>query len=207
MPPWCRHTHNATPTRPPANLAALNAQAEMIISTETRRLGDDVMQHGPSEPALHALDVIHDRIESPASKLLRTVEPWSSYVVLPLFALANAGVAWQSGLVEQHAMLMSAIALGLLLGKPLGILGACALAAVLRVAGKPEAYTWRQLAGAATLAGIGFTMSLFIAGEAFHGPAEFAAAKIAIFAASLVAAAAGALLLLPRVRVAESDAR
>ena len=192
----------ATPARPPANLAALNAQAEMIISAEMRRLDDDVMQHGPSEPALDALDAIHDRIESPASKLLRTIAPWSSYAVLPLFALANAGVAWQSGLVEQHSRLMGAIGLGLTLGKPLGILGACALAVASRLAAKPEAYTWRQLAGAATLAGIGFTMSLFIAGEAFHDAAEFAAAKIAIFAASLAAAAAGTLLLWPRVRAA-----
>ena len=54
------------------------------------------MQHGPSEPALQAMDVIHDRIESPASKLLRSIEPWSSYIVLPLFALANAGVVYLS---------------------------------------------------------------------------------------------------------------
>jgi NhaA family Na+:H+ antiporter len=54
-------------------------------------------------------------------------------------------------------------------------------------ASKPEAYTWRQLTGAGLLAGIGFTMSLFIAGQAFEDPAEFAAAKIAIFLASLIA--------------------
>jgi len=59
---------------------------------ETKRRGEAVLRHGPSEPALRALDAIHDRIESPANKLLRNLEPWSSYVVLPIFALANAGV-------------------------------------------------------------------------------------------------------------------
>src|SRR5690606_30152944 len=89
-----------TPTRPPANLHALVAQAEMVMRTElSQAKGDDgVMRHGPSEPALRAIDAIHDRIESPADKLLRTVEPWSSYVVLPLFAFANAGVAWMPGI-------------------------------------------------------------------------------------------------------------
>ena len=187
-----------TPTRPPANLAALNAQAEMVIQAEIRRLGERVMHHGPSEPALRALDVIHDRIESPASKLLRTIEPWSSYAVLPLFALANAGVVWSAGLLSGHGELMAAIVMGLVVGKPLGILAAAALAVGLRLALKPPTYSWRQLAGAAALAGIGFTMSLFIAAHAFPGAADFAAAKIAIFAASLLAGAVGVTLLWPR---------
>ncbi len=181
-----------TPTRPPANLAALQAQAEMIIRAETRRA--DVMRHGPSEPALRALDVVHDRIESPASKLLRTVEPWSSYVVLPLFALANAGVAWSSD-IFRHGMLMLAIVAGLVAGKPVGIVITSWLAVRLGIAEKPDAYSWRQLLGAGTLAGIGFTMSLFIAGQAFEEAAEFAAAKVAIFIASLAAGALGVALL------------
>ena len=50
-----------------------------------------MLRHGPSEPALRALDAIHDRLESPADRMLRAIEPWSSYLVLPVFALANAG--------------------------------------------------------------------------------------------------------------------
>jgi NhaA family Na+:H+ antiporter len=192
-----------TPTRLPANLAALNAQAEMVIQAEMRRMGDGVMHHGPSEPALRALDVVHDRIESPASKLLRTLEPWSSYVVLPVFALANAGVTWTSGVMEQHAALMAAIMLGLVVGKPIGIVAASALAVGLRIAAKPATYTWRQLAGAGALAGIGFTMSLFIAARAYPEAAQFAAAKIAIFAASLLAGSIGVALLFPRAQTRE----
>lgn len=184
-----------TPTRPPANLHALMAQAETVIQAETEYFGESIMRHGPSEPALRALDIIHDRIESPASKLLRSIGPWSSYVVLPVFAFANAGVVWSPDIIEGHTGLILAIILGLVLGKPLGIALMAWVAVRLGVAVKPAEYTWRQLTGAGALAGIGFTMSLFIAGQAFPDEADFAAAKIAIFIASLIAGGVGILIL------------
>jgi NhaA family Na+:H+ antiporter len=96
--------------------------------------------------------------------------------------------------------MMCAITLALVLGKPMGIISAAWLAVRSGVARKPEAYSWRQLVGAGALGGIGFTMSLFIAGQAFPAPADYAAAKIAIFIASLIAAALGAAVLYPRRR-------
>jgi NhaA family Na+:H+ antiporter len=75
------------------------------------------------------------------------------------------------------------------------LIGASALAVWLRVAVKPDAYSWRQLAGAGALAGIGFTMSLFIAGQAFPVGSDFAAAKIAVFVASVLSALIGVALL------------
>jgi Na+:H+ antiporter, NhaA family len=187
-----------TPTRPPANLGALMAQAETVIQAETRRVGEAVMRHGPSEPVLHALDAIHNRIESPANKLLRSVEPWSSYAVLPVFALANAGVVWSIDVFAGHGRLISAITLGLVLGKPIGIVVAARLAVLSGVAVKPTAYSWRQLSGAGAVAGIGFTMSLFIAGQAFPDPMDYAAAKVAIFLASLLAGGIGTAILWPK---------
>jgi NhaA family Na+:H+ antiporter len=184
-----------TPTRPPPNLRALMAQAEAVLRAEMKRAGGAVMHHGPSEPALQAMDVIHDRIESPASKLLRSVEPWSSYVVLPLFALANAGVVWSLDVFEGHGRLMAGIILGLVVGKPIGIFTAAWLAARLDIAAKPATYSWRQLLGAGALAGIGFTMSLFIATLAFGATPRLDAAKAGILAASVVAGIAGALVL------------
>ncbi len=160
------------------------------------------MRHGPSQPALRALDTIHDRIESPADRLLRSIEPWSSYAVLPVFALANAGVVWSPDIIEGHGPMMLAIVLGLVLGKPLGIVLGAWLVVRLGVAEKPAAYSWRQLTGAGALAGIGFTMSLFIAGQAFPCATDFAAAKIAIFLTSLIAGGRGVLILWPR---AEAD--
>ncbi len=182
------------PTRPPPNLKALMTQADVILSVETQH-GGEVLRRGPSLPALRALDEIHERLESPADRLLRHAGARSSYLVLPLFALANAGVAFTSEVWDGHQALLLAIMAGLVIGKPLGLMSASALAVWLRVAVKPEAYSWRQLGGAGALAGIGFTMSLFIAGQAFPAPADFAAAKIAVFAASVLSALAGVAVL------------
>lgn len=193
-----------TPTRPPANLRALMAQADAVIEAETKRAGGALMRHGPSEPALEALDAIYDRIESPADKQLRSVEPWSSYVVLPVFALANAGVILSLDVFGTNGSLMLAMVLALVVGKPVGMLLAAWLAVRFGIAVKPEEYSWRQLCGAGALAGIGFTMSLFIAGEAFPNPADYAAAKIAIFLASLLAGLLGTALLWPRRRELEA---
>ncbi|MBX5088320.1 Na+/H+ antiporter NhaA [Rhizobium lentis] len=182
------------PTRSAPNLPAMMVQANAIIAAEAR--SGDALRHGPSLPALRALDAIHDRIESPADRLLRHAGARTSYVILPLFALANAGVEFNAETLASHQPLMTAIATGLFVGKPLGIMLACAAAIQFGIARKPEAYSWQQLFGAAALAGIGFTMSLFIAGQAFRNSPEFAAAKIAVFGASLLSAVAGSALLL-----------
>jgi Na+:H+ antiporter, NhaA family len=192
------------PTRPPPDLRALTMQADTILTAEARR-GDEVLRHGPSLPALRALDAIHDRLESPADRLLRHAGARSSYLVLPLFALANAGVTMTPEVFVGHQPLLLAIMAGLVIGKPLGLVAASALAVALRVAVKPDAYSWRQLAGAGALAGIGFTMSLFIAGQAFPVESDFTAAKIAVFAASLLAAIVGVALLWGAGRAMDDD--
>jgi len=182
------------PTRKPPNMQTLMAQADAVLLAEARRSGE-ALRAGPSLPTIQAFDAIHDRLESPADRMLRVVSLRSSYVVLPLFALANAGVPLSSEVTHGHGLLIAAITAGLVFGKPAGMLLCCALAVKVGLAEKPRAYSWTQLAGAGALAGIGFTMSLFIAGEAFHDPAAFAAAKIAIFGASIVAAVIGGVVL------------
>jgi NhaA family Na+:H+ antiporter len=182
------------PTRPPPNLTALMVQADAILTTEARRSGE-VLRHGPSLPAMRALDAIHDRLESPADRLLRSAGGPSSYVVLPLFALANAGVEVTANVLAGHEPLMFAIMVALVIGKPLGLVSASALAVRLGIATKPDEYSWRQLIGAGALAGIGFTMSLFIASQAFPMESDFAVAKMAVFAASIVSAILGVAIL------------
>ena len=93
-------------------------------------------------------------------------------------ALANAGVAWSSGVFGTHGRLTSAIALGLVVGKSVAIVTFAWLAVRSGLAVKPDAYSWRHLCGAGVLGGIGFTMSLFIASAAFPDPADRTAAKI-----------------------------
>ncbi|MEW6455014.1 MAG: Na+/H+ antiporter NhaA, partial [Pseudomonadota bacterium] len=192
------------PTRPPPNLQGLTAQANTILAAEARH-GNEVLRHGPSLPALRALDAIHDRLESPADRLLRHAGARSSYFVLPLFALANAGVAINADVLRGHEPLMFAVLIGLTVGKPLGMVSVSALAVWLRIAVKPDAYSWRQLWGAGALAGIGFTMSLFIAGQAFPAGADFAAAKIAVFAASVLSAVIGVAVLWNAVNRTEEE--
>lgn len=182
------------PTRPPPNYRTLAIQADSILAAEARHGGEQLRQ-GTSTPALRALDAIFNRLESPADRMLRNAGPRSSLLVLPVFALANAGVVIHADAIGAHDALMLAIMAGLVLGKPLGFLLAAALAVRLGVAEKPGSYSWRQLLGAGMLAGIGFTMSLFIAGQAFPVAEDFAAAKLAVFAGSLLSAAAGVALL------------
>ena len=187
-----------TPTLPPANMDALMAQAQAIIQSERASGGDGALPRRPSETMLRALDTIHGRIESPASKLLRKSVPWSSFFVLPIFALANAGLRWSPGLVDGHERLVTAIVGGLVVGKPLGLFAGSWLAVRTGIGTKPDSYTWRQLLGVGAFGGIGFTMSLFIAQLAFDG-ADFTAAKAAIFMASVVAGVIGTLILWRRV--------
>ncbi|GLQ53289.1 Na+/H+ antiporter NhaA [Devosia nitrariae] len=182
------------PTRPPANLHALMRQADAILLEEAKR-GGEVLRHGPSLPALNALDFIHELLESPADRLLRRSGARSSYFVLPTFALANAGVVLSADVLDGRGPLVLAIMAGLVLGKPLGLVGASWIAVRIGIAEKPEAYSWRQLAGAGALAGIGFTISLFIAGRAFPFADDFAAAKVAILAASFCAGTIGTIIL------------
>jgi NhaA family Na+:H+ antiporter len=182
------------PTRPPANFDGLMAQMDAIIAHETRR-GPEEMRHKISAGSLRAIEGIHDRLESPASRMLRTVEIRSSYIVLPVFALANAGVTLVPGLLDGRGSLVLAIIAGLVVGKPVGLMAASYLAVRLGWATKPAAYRWDQVFGAGCLAGIGFTMSLFIAGQSFPDAADFAAAKVAIFIASGMAAVLGVGML------------
>ncbi len=182
------------PTRKSPDYRALALQAEAILASEASH-GGEQFRLGPSEPALRELDAIHDRIESPADRLLRNVAPRSSYLVLPIFALANAGVVLAAEVLSGHGMLVAAIVCGLAIGKPVGFILASWLAVKVGVAEKPAAYSWRQLAGAGALAGIGFTMSLFIAGQAFPAMSDFAAAKIAVFSASVISAIIGVMVL------------
>ncbi|MDP9412488.1 MAG: Na+/H+ antiporter NhaA, partial [Actinomycetota bacterium] len=130
-------------------------------------------------------------------ELEHRLHPMSSFVVIPLFALANAGVAVGSETLRAAAVssLAWAIALGLLAGKVLGIGGATLLALRLRFGALPEGVGMAQVWGVAALGGIGFTVSLFIADLAYDDPVLTETAKIGIFAGSLVAGLLGAAIL------------
>jgi NhaA family Na+:H+ antiporter len=134
------------------------------------------------------------------------LHPWTSFVIVPLFALANAGIPLSSSALSSAASsrVTYGVVLGLVLGKTVGISAFTWLAIRLRIGLLPEGASWRGVVGVAGLGGVGFTVSIFIAGLAFDGPAFRNQAKIGILVASLVAAALGAAILLtsaPRSRV------
>ena len=127
------------------------------------------------------------------------IHPWTSFLVLPIFALANAGVVIGGDAlgVGDGARLAAAVALGLVLGKLIGISAATWLAVRFRVGVLPEGVDLRSVIGIAALAGIGFTVSLFIAALAYDDPLLVDSAKIGILAGSVVSAAIGVAILAP----------
>ena len=144
------------------------------------------------------MSIIARESVSPAEHLEELLHPASSFVVLPLFALANAGVELRNDMLSGAGATRVAVGVvvGLVAGKLLGILAGAWLGTRLRLAVLPPETRWAHLAGAAALGGIGFTVSLFIAGLAFADPQLADAAKLAILAASVAAAVVGAGILL-----------
>jgi NhaA family Na+:H+ antiporter len=138
---------------------------------------------GPDQPSL--LERVEERLH-----------PWVAFGVLPLFALANAGLSLR-GLspAQLLAPVPLGIALGLLVGKPLGIVGAAWLAVRSGLARGPEGASWGQIVGVGFLGGIGFTMSLFVGMLAFPDPGHAVQVRLGVLAGSLMSALAGYLLL------------
>ncbi len=133
----------------------------------------------------------------PLQRLEHVLVPWVAFLVMPLFAFANSGVTIDPSVLTDHffgGVSMGIIA-GLLAGKFFGILGATWFAEKIGVASLPQGLHWRHIAGVALLAGVGFTMSLFITNLAFTDDDLVMKAKIGIFAASLLAGTAGYFIL------------
>lgn len=148
------------------------------------------------QSAVIELEEACEQVQAPLQKIEHSLHGWVSLLIMPVFALANAGVAVApSSLGGKSLPVVLGVVLGLTLGKPIGLLGACWLATRAGIADLPEGVTWRHMLGTGVLAGIGFTMSLFIAALAFDSPGNLAAAKLSILLASLVAGSAGLLLL------------
>lgn len=131
---------------------------------------------------------------SPAEEMEHRLAPISATVAVPLFALVSAGVSLQGGGSLLRDPVVLGVLAGLVLGKPVGVLTGTFLVTRFTHAELNEELTWAQVVGVATLAGIGFTVSLLVAELSFNG-AEAEAAKTAVLAASVVAAISGALLL------------
>jgi NhaA family Na+:H+ antiporter len=146
--------------------------------------------------AVRSLETACERVQSPLQRLEDGLHRWVTFAIMPLFALANAGVAISSGFASSLTSRISfGVMAGLILGKQIGITGFAWLAVRTNLASMPKGTTWRQIYGASWLGGIGFTMSLFIASLAFGESTQLTSAKIGILAASIIAGLVGWILL------------
>jgi Na+:H+ antiporter, NhaA family len=146
--------------------------------------------------ALHELEVASDHAQAPMQKLEENLHSWVAFLIVPIFALANAGVSIGDNLDEALTSPISlGIVVGLVFGKQIGITLVSWLLIRAGLSSLPDGVGWRHIYGAACLAGIGFTMSLFVADLAFLDEENLALAKIGILGASVIAGAAGFLLI------------
>ena len=183
----------------------------MFISTSLTQASDDgdsVLVNEEQVSLMRSIERTALGAQSPLQRFENTLHPYTVFGIMPLFALANAGVAIDadlSSLVEEP--LAQGVALGLLVGKPLGIMLFSVVAVRLGLAALPSRVRWTHVLGAGCLAGIGFTMSLFIANLALGGTELLEKAKVSILAGSLLASVLGWMVFqfAPRFGSSEGD--
>ena len=148
------------------------------------------------QSAVIELEEACEDVQAPLQKLEHSLHSWVQFGIMPIFALANAGVALSlSSVAGETARVALGIMAGVVLGKPIGLLGASWMAVRAGIAELPQGVEWSHMVGVGFLAGIGFTMSLFIASLALGESALLEAAKMGILGASLIAGSIGFLLL------------
>jgi NhaA family Na+:H+ antiporter len=173
--------------------------------TKMKTLTKDFEQSTPNQVTL----LTHEQLEivekirfyslaalTPLQRLENALHPLVAFVVMPIFALANAGITFSGSFTENMFSQVSlGVILGLVVGKFVGIVGISTLLVRFRLASLPEGMTWRHIYGVALLAGVGFTMSLFITDLAFENPTLIIQSKIGIFMASIIGGIGGYLVL------------
>ncbi len=145
--------------------------------------------------ALENIAHSYDNVQNPLVKLEHHLHGFSAFFIMPLFAFSNAGVLIDFSGVSQHLSVVLGVILGLVIGKPLGIFAFTYLATKFKLINKPDNLTWSEIIAVGFLAGIGFTMSIFITHLAFVDETLIDAVKLGIFIASFIAAVLGVILI------------
>lgn len=189
-----------TPARPWYGEKGFLAATEAAIDDFRRRAARDHDHHEMLEPLARVAEARREAV-APVVRIEAALHPWVAYGIMPLFALANAGVDLRGVDLRAPATsgIVAGIVAGLVIGKPIGVLAASFLAERAGIAARPRGVTWRGAALVGAVAGIGFTMAIFIAGLAFSDAGSLGAAKLGVLVASAVAGvltlAAGRVLL------------
>jgi NhaA family Na+:H+ antiporter len=182
------------PTRTRINATEFSAEARGLLDHFDRTETGDllVLTSKGQQEAIVGLARVSELVTAPLLRLEHALQGFSAFVVMPLFALSNAGVGLNGSFGGGVTL---AVFLGLVIGKPLGITGAALAVVRLRLAALPEGVSWMALHGCAWLGGIGFTMSLFIATLAFQGTNLLDSAKVGILGGSILAGSVGAIVV------------
>ncbi|WP_187393734.1 Na+/H+ antiporter NhaA [Oceaniovalibus sp. ACAM 378] len=180
------------PARRPANVTEVAAQATAIA--EAVEPEGDTARENIAEFTLGALENAITRLREPGYHLQHALENWTNFLILPLFAFFNTGVLLIGSTFTPLAPEAMGVMLGLVIGKPLGIVLACWVAIRLGWAQLSSEVSWQQFIGAGFLAGVGFTMSIFIGSAAFEGP-QLDTIKLAILLGSIFSAVIGMTIL------------
>lgn len=146
--------------------------------------------------AVHDLEKLAESVQTPLHRIEHALQPYVAFIIMPIFALVNAGVAIDTALIGSLASPVSlGIALGLFLGKQIGVTLGVWAGVKLGIADLPQRVSMKQIYGVSILCGIGFTMALFVANLAFIDPAHLNAAKMSILLGSTVSAITGMVVL------------
>ncbi|WP_242928173.1 Na+/H+ antiporter NhaA [Pontibacter vulgaris] len=177
-------------------LAELHAVHLPRNNTDEENDENEALDSENFQATIHTLETNCEEALSPLARLEHALHPWVAYLIMPVFALSNAGISIDSAMLNSFSdPVLTGIILGLVLGKPAGIMIFTWLGAVTGLAAKPNDISWIQVLGAGLLGGVGFTMSIFIANLAFAGSPMLVFAKLAILSASLIAGLVGYLVL------------
>ena len=157
----------------------------------------NVLNNSERQHDVLAIEESCEKVLTPLQRFEHGLHPWVSFFIIPVFALANAGVTLAD--MDILNALLSPVSLGIIIGlfigKQIGIFAFSFLAVKLKLSSLPEGVNWKNLYGAGILAGIGFTMSLFIAGLAFNDPALLDLSKIGVLSGSLISGIIGFVFL------------
>jgi NhaA family Na+:H+ antiporter len=188
-----------TPTRPFRPPEVVTPAASVHLQDIADRVADGIADEDEQTRLLEVSRLVNEAV-SPLARLEARLHGWSSLVVLPLFALANAGVTLGGSAIGNAfgTGVTIGVVAGLVVGKPVGILLAVYAAVRLRLGRLPAGVGWLEIAGAGMLAGIGFTVALFVTGLAFADPALQDSAKVGVLIASLLAGVLGSAALWAR---------
>ena len=194
------------PARYRIDAGAFIEKTERGVESIRASLGDDSVQGMQQrQNAIHYIETSCNKAETPLIRLEHALVSWQAFLIMPIFALANAGIdlsVFPKVFTSRYAL---AIAFGLVVGKTVGVSFFAWIAVKSGIADLPKGVTWGQILGVAMLAGIGFTMALFIAGLAYKDPETLEIAKSGIILGSLVAGFGGYFLLRHTTKPAPDD--